>query len=101
MRRKPEAFKQYLQKWFVKLPNQLKDQLLTLDGKRLRSANFLGGITHVVELFAAGDRLVLAAEKVPNKTVEKSTLSAILAQVDFRGAIISGDAHFTFQALPH
>jgi predicted transposase YbfD/YdcC len=92
---KPEALKQYFRRWFVKLPDQLKDQLLALDGKRLKSANFLGGITHVVELFATTDRLVLAVEQVPDKTVEKSCLKDILEQVDVTGAIISGDAHFT------
>jgi predicted transposase YbfD/YdcC len=61
----------------------------------LRSANFLGGVTHLVELYATGDRLVLAVEKVPDKTVEKSTLPYLLSQVDVNGAIISGDAHFT------
>ena len=91
----PIALKRYLQKWFMKLPDQLQDQLLALDGKRLRSANFLGGITHVVELFAAEDRLVLAVEKVADKKVEKSCLPAILEQVNVKGAIISGDAHFT------
>lgn len=95
VRTKPDALKQYFKKWFVKLPGQLKDQLLALDGKRLKSANFLDRITHVVELFAAEDRLVLTAEKVPDKTVEKSCLPNILKQVDVTGAIISGDAHFT------
>lgn len=95
VRVEPGALKQYLQKWFIKLPDHLQDQLLALDGKRLRSANFLGGITHVVELFAAEDRLVLAVEKVADKKVEKSCLPAILEQVNVKGAIISGDAHFT------
>jgi predicted transposase YbfD/YdcC len=90
----PDIFKSYFQKWFSNIPGSLKDQLLALDGKRLRSANFLG-ITHVVELFAADDRLCLAIEKVPDKSVEKSTLPIILEQVDVEGAIISGDAHFT------
>lgn len=95
VRTKPEALKIYLKKWFIKIPNQLKDQLLALDGKRLKSASHLGHITHLVELFAAEDRLVVAVEKVPDKTVEKSCLSEILKQVDVSGAIISGDAHFT------
>ena len=73
----------------------MRDQLLALDGKRMRGANFLGHITHVVELFAAEDRLCLAVEKVPDKTVEKTTLPIILKQVNVDGAIISGDAHFT------
>jgi predicted transposase YbfD/YdcC len=95
VRTQPDALKQYFKKWFVNLPNQLQDQLLALDGKRLKSANFLGHITHVVELFAAEDRLVLTVEKVPDKTVEKSCLPSIFKQVDVSGAIISGDAHFT------
>ena len=89
------ALKSYIQKWFSKIPGALKDQLLAIDGKRLRGANFLDHITHVVELFAADDRLCLAVEKVPDKTVEKSTLPVILEQIDVEGAIISGDAHFT------
>ncbi len=91
----PEALKCYLQKWFSKIPGSLQDQLLAVDGKRLRGATFMGNITHVVELFAAEDRLCLAMEKVPDKTVEKSTVPTILEQVDVKGAIISADAHFT------
>ena len=83
----PDALKNYTQKWFGKIPGALKDQLLTIDGKRFRSAHFLGHVTHVVELFAADDRLCLAAEKVPDKTVEKSTLPMILEQVDVEGTI--------------
>ncbi|MGE5196150.1 MAG: hypothetical protein ACM3JI_02340 [Anaerolineae bacterium] len=45
-------------------------------------------ITHVVELFAADDRLCLAMEKVPDKTVEKNVVPVILEQVDVRSAII-------------
>lgn len=91
----PGALKSYLQKWFSKIPGSLRDQLLAIDGKRLRGANFLDHITHVVELFATDDRLCLAVEKVPDKTVEKSTLPIILEQVNVEGAVISGDAHFT------
>ncbi len=79
------ALKSYIQKWLCKIPNSLRDQLLAIDDKRLRGAKFLGNITHIVELFAADDRLCLAVEKVPDKTVEKSTLPAILEQVDVEG----------------
>lgn len=95
VRTESDALKLYFKKWFINLPNQLQDQLLALDGKRMKSASFLGDITHVVELFSAEDRLVLTVEKVPDKTVEKSCLPAIFDQVDVSGSIISGDAHFT------
>ena len=91
----PGALKSYFQEWFSKIPGSLRDQLLAIDGKRLRGTNFLDHITHVVELFATEDRLCLATEKVPDKTVEKSTLPIILKQANVKGAIISGDAHFT------
>jgi len=91
----PDALKSYFQKWFNKIPGSLRDQLLAIDGKRIKGANFLGNITHIVELFATDDRLCLAVEKVPDKTVEKSTLPIILKQINVEGAIISGDAHFT------
>lgn len=91
----PSTLKSYLQQWFSKIPSSLQGQLLAIDGKRLRGASFLGNTTHIVELFAADDRLCLTAEKVPSKTVEKNTLPTILKQVDVEGAIISGDAHFT------
>jgi hypothetical protein len=70
----PAALKSYFHKWFSRIPTSLHDQLLAIDGKRLKGANFLGHMTHVVELFAAADRLCLAAEKVPDKTVGKSVL---------------------------
>jgi hypothetical protein len=91
----PVALKSYFKKWFSNIPGSLRDQLLAIDGKRLKSAKFLGQMTHLVEVFAADDRLCLAVEKVPNKTVEKSTLPIILEQVNVEGAIISGDVHFT------
>lgn len=90
-----EALKSYFKKWFSNIPGSLRDQLLAIDGKRLRGASGKGKITHLVELFAADDRLCLAVEKVPDKTVEKTTLPTILAQIDVEGSIISGDAHFT------
>lgn len=98
-RTSPAAISEYLQKWFIKLPGQLKGQLLALDGKRLRSASFLGNAVHVVELFAADDRVCLAMEAVEHKKVEKSVLPFLLKQVDVSGAIISGDAHFTVEEV--
>ncbi|MDR2540075.1 MAG: transposase family protein [Chlamydiales bacterium] len=45
----PETLKDCFQKWFSKILDSLRDQLLTIDGNRLRGANFMGHITHVVE----------------------------------------------------
>jgi hypothetical protein len=49
---KPDEFKKILKRWFRLLPQELHDQLLVLDGKRIKGASTGGHLTHVVELFA-------------------------------------------------
>ncbi len=61
----PITFKQLLKKWFANVPQQLRDQLLVIDGKRLKDASTEDHLVHLVELFAAEQKLVLAQEKVP------------------------------------
>jgi hypothetical protein len=39
VRVKPEAFKDVMTRWLQALPASLKDQLLAVDGKRLRGAS--------------------------------------------------------------
>lgn len=89
---KPDVFKDLIRKWLQRLPPDLKDQLLVIDGKRLRGISENDHIAHIVELFATEGRLVIAQEKVPKKAGETQALSALLDVVDVRGAIISMDA---------
>ena len=49
---------------------------------------------HLVELFAAEQRLVLAQEKVPDKSSEPKVIEALLKDIDVSGALISMDALF-------
>ena len=74
----------------------MRDQLLTIDGKRLRGISDNEHITHIVELFAAGSRLVIAQERVPDKSCERVALPELLRAIDVRGAIISMDAHYAY-----
>lgn len=76
------------------MPQQLRDQLLVIDGKRLKGISSDGHIIHLVELFAAGQQLVLAQEKVPDKSSEPKVVDALLKDIDVSGAIISLDALF-------
>ncbi len=68
---------------------------MVVDGKRLKGASTSSKLMHVVELFAAENRLVLAQEKVPDKTTEPKALPALLENIDVEGALISMDALFT------
>lgn len=92
VRTNPDSFKQLLLRWLKGLPVDLKDQLLNIDGKRLRGISKGEHISHLVELFAAESRLVIAQEKVPNKRGEATALPRLLDTVDIRGAIVSIDA---------
>jgi predicted transposase YbfD/YdcC len=95
VRLEPQAFKQLLTNWFQRLPRDLVGQLLVIDGKRLRGVSKDKYITHLVELFAAQDRLVIAQAKVPDKKGEAQALPELLDAVDIKGAIVSFDALYT------
>ena len=51
-----------------------------------------------MELFAAEQRLVLAQEKVPDKSSEPKVIEALLKDIDVTGALISTDALFAHTA---
>ena len=86
-----------MRNWLKSLPINLKNQVLSLDGKRLRGVSNNEHITHLVELFATESRLVIAQEKVPDKKGERKALPSLLKSIDVTGAIISMDAHYTYK----
>lgn len=88
----PKAFKALIKRWLLKVPQELKDQLLVIDGKRLRGVSDKEHITHLVELFATEKRLVIAQEKVPDKAGEAQALPALLDTIDAKGSLVSMDA---------
>jgi len=88
----PDAFKALVNKWLGELPKDLRDRLLVIDGKRLRGISDSEHITHIVEMFAAESRLMIAQEKVPDKSCEPAALPALLDTVNVVGAIVSMDA---------
>lgn len=90
----PAIFKQLLQKWFATIPQQFRDQLLIIDGKRLKGVSTDEHLVHLVELFAAEQKIVLAQEKVPDKSSEPKVIEALLKDIDVSGALISTDALF-------
>jgi predicted transposase YbfD/YdcC len=96
VRVKPEAFKDLMARWLHALPPSLRDQLLAIDGKRLKGVSGHEHISHLVELFAVGPRIVIAQERVPDKKCERIALPKLLETLDIQGAIISLDAHYAY-----
>lgn len=95
---KPDEFKKILKRWFSLLPEELRNQLLVLDGKRIRGASKGTHLTHVVELFASESQITLYQERVPDKKNELAALAPILEAVNVEGALLSMDAMFTQKA---
>jgi predicted transposase YbfD/YdcC len=91
----PDEFKKILKRWFCLLPKELCDQLLVLDGKRIKGASTGKHLTHVVELFASESQVTLYQERVPDKKNELAALAPILEAVNVEGALLSMDAIFT------
>jgi len=97
VRVRPNALQRFMLDWLKALPVNLKNQVLAIDGKRLRGASNNEHITHLVELFATESRLMIAQEKVPDKKGERKALPSLLKNFDVSGAIISMDAHYTYK----
>jgi predicted transposase YbfD/YdcC len=95
---KLDEFKRILKQWFSLLPSELREQLLVLDGKRIKGASTGTALTHVVELFASESQITLYQERVPDKKNELAALAPILEAVDVEGALLSMDAMFTQKA---
>jgi hypothetical protein len=91
---KPEQFKKCFVNWINSLP-LLKNEVVAIDGKRLRNSfdavNDKSAI-HMVSAFAAKTKLVLAQQKVDDKSNEITAIPKLLDLLDIRGNIITIDA---------
>ncbi len=74
---------------------QMLEGVIAIDGKTLRNSHdrALGkSAIHMVSAFAAGVRLVLAQEKVDEKSNEITAIPRLLKLLDVKGQIITIDA---------
>lgn len=95
VRIKPEFLRQLLGEWLKTLPEELKNQILAIDGKCLRGTQGDGPLKqtlHLVSLFAVEKGLILAQHPVENKSNEITAVPKILDMIDIQGAVITSDA---------
>lgn len=95
VRIKPEFLRQLLGAWLESLPEDLRDQVLAIDGKCLRGTQesaTLNPTLHLVSLFAVEKGIILAQQPVEDKSNEITAIPIVLEQIDIRGAIITSDA---------
>lgn len=97
----PEAFKHCFIGW-VKELQKVMNSVIAIDGKTLRnSMNKVAGTSaiHMVSAFATDARLVLAQQKVDEKSNEITAIPKLLNLLDLKGQIITIDAMGTQKAI--
>jgi predicted transposase YbfD/YdcC len=91
---KPEQFKKCFVEWVGSL-SLLKNEVIAIDGKRLcNSFDTLNNKSaiHMVSAFAAKTKLVLAQQKVDDKSNEITAIPKLLDLLDIKGNIVTIDA---------
>lgn len=97
----PEAFKHCFIEWVKSLQSLLND-VVAIDGKTLRnSMNLQDNIPaiHMVSAFATHARLILAQQKVDDKSNEITAIPKLLDLLDLKGQTVTIDAMGTQKAI--
>lgn len=95
VRIKPEFLRELIHNWLKTLPENLRNQILALDGKCLRGTQHsatLNQALHLVSLFVVDNGIIIAQQPVEDKSNEITAIPKILEQIDIRGAVITSDA---------
>ena len=96
-----EAFKKCFVEW-VKSLQMILNEVIAIDGKTLcNSFDEVSGTKaiHMVSAFATGARLVLAQQKVDEKSNEITAIPKVLSLLDLKGHIVTIDAMGTQKAI--
>lgn len=96
-----EAFKKCFIEW-VKSLQTILNEVIAIDGKTLcNSFDVIAGTKaiHMVSAFATGARLVLAQQKVDEKSNEITAIPKVLSLLDLKGHIVTIDAMGTQKAI--
>ena len=96
-----EAFKVQFVEW-VKSLQAVLNNVIAIDGKRLCNSideSSGGSAIHMVSAFATEARLVLAQQKVAEKSNEITAIPKLLNLLDLRGQIVTIDAMGTQRAI--
>ena len=90
----PDLFKDCLIAHIGTLQPILRDQIIALDGKRLRGSHSLKGgeAIHAVSAWAAGNGITLAQEFVAEKSNEIEAIPRLLELLDLEGQLVTIDA---------
>jgi predicted transposase YbfD/YdcC len=92
---RPEAFSACVASWVHSLAEPLNGQVVAFDGKTIRGAlkrTPLGSTLHQVHAWCKAQKLLLAHVGVAGAPEEIDAARRLLATIELRGAIVTGDA---------
>lgn len=89
----PDYFKEIFSKWVQHIANVVNAKVIAIDGKSSRRTfDKDSDMLHMVSAFATEARVVLAQEKVSNKSNEITAIPLLLNLFDVKGHIVTIDA---------
>ena len=89
----PEQFKEIFCEWVRSIAKVVDAKVIAIDGKaNRRSFDGDGNMLHMVSAFATEARVVLAQEKVSDKSNEITAIPKLLNLLDVKGHIVTIDA---------
>ncbi len=91
----PKAFEACFMAWTQHLQQLTEGEILAIDGKSVRRSFDTAtgqGALHLVSVWAAQARLVLAQQEVQQKSNEMTAVPGLLEMLDLKGCIVTADA---------
>ncbi len=91
----PQAFEACFVAWTQHLQQITEGEILAIDGKSVRRSFDTAtgqGALHLVSVWAAQARLVLAQQAVAQKSNEMTAVPLLLAMLDVQGCVVTADA---------
>ena len=98
----PRALELSLQQWVRSVSETFKGEVVAIDGKSLRGAIKKAGSTtplHMLHVWATGQGLLLAQQRVEGAPGEAPAIPEILKRVRIDGAIVTTDANGCTKAV--
>jgi predicted transposase YbfD/YdcC len=77
--------------WINSLPNEIKERIIAIDGKRLRGASHKQSV-HLVAAWETSRGLLLGQVKTEEKSNEITAIPELLKTIDIKGAMVTIDA---------
>lgn len=87
----PKGLEESLIGWIQSLPNEIRQKIVAIDGKRLRGAN-RGQKIHLVSAWDSLRSLLLGQLKTEEKSHEISAIPELLETLDLNNAVVTIDA---------